>query len=234
MKKSMKSVVSGIMALSMVSGMAAVQPAAQAVTSPTALAASADTAVSKYPKVSYITGNGKVKLTWTAVEVAEKYAVVLIRGGERKVITQTTDTSYVFSGLNAGEQYKVGIAFKWGTQWELWAASTITVTPKAEAPEPAIHSEVQDGRFRIRWEAVQYAEAYAVGIQTAAGWQLITTTAANERTYTSPAGALSAGTYNVAVVAKINGRWDTSDIKFKTVSITIPDSEYAISGAVMS
>ena len=64
MKKSMKSVVSGIMALSMVSGMAAVQPAAQAVTSPTALAASADTAVSKYPKVSYITGNGKVKLTW--------------------------------------------------------------------------------------------------------------------------------------------------------------------------
>ncbi|SDA26860.1 hypothetical protein SAMN02910447_02725 [Ruminococcus sp. YE71] len=67
--------------------------------------------------VRAVSRNGCVRLDWTEVPDAERYAVIALVGGRYKVVAQRTGTSCTLKGLTAGKSYKVAVAAKVGGKW---------------------------------------------------------------------------------------------------------------------
>lgn len=90
-----------------------------------------------------------VKLNWTTVEGAEKYAVCGYIGGKWQILAQGITTSYILNDLTAGKNYKVAVITKLNGKWVYDVSNAITVTPKAEAAPaptyPVITSQVSGG-----------------------------------------------------------------------------------------
>ncbi|SDA25830.1 The GLUG motif-containing protein [Ruminococcus sp. YE71] len=168
-------------------------------------------------KVTYEKGDGAVKLSWNAVEGAEKYGVAGFVNGRWVLLAQGNVTSYVQKNLKAGRSYKVAVIAKIDGKWNIDLSNAIYVIPNLSA-YPVVSSEVKDGRFRLSWTAVDNAEGYAV-VYYRNGWKLLKTTSADTLTYTS--AKLPAGTYYVVVGAKVGGSYDTSHMSSRAVKITI-------------
>ena len=135
-------------------------------------------------------------------------------------------TSYILNDLTAGKNYKVAVIAKLNGKWVYDVSNAITVTPKAEAAPaptyPVITSQVSGRQFKLTWTAVKGAQAYGVAYYTENGWKVIKgDISANTLSYISPANNTPTGTYYVSVCAKVNGKWDTSNIKKSAVKVTI-------------
>jgi hypothetical protein len=85
---------------------------------------------------------------------------------------------------------------------------------------PTVKAEVQGKQFRLKWEAVKGATAYAVALYQNGAWRCKAQVSGSTLTYTSPKGVKS-GKYQVAICPKVNGQWVNKSIKSKSITVTI-------------
>ncbi len=170
-------------------------------------------------KVTYENGNGAVRISWNAVEDAEKYALVGYVNGKWKLIAQGNGTSYVAKNLNAGTNYKVAVIAMFDGKWNLDVSNAITVTPDSAA-YPEATAEVKGNAFRLNWTAVPNAKGYAI-VYTTTGktWKAAKTVDAKTTSFAYKNAPK--GTFYLAVCANVNGKFDATDIKSRVVKITI-------------
>jgi hypothetical protein len=176
---------------------------------------------SSLPAISYEKGDNAVKLTWTAVEGAEKYAVCGLSGSTWKILAQGSSTSYVLSGLKAGTEYKVAVIAKINGRWNTDYSNAVTVTPKeAKASAyPVVKSQVSGSKFRLQWTAVRGATKYGLAVKQSGKWVAKAQFDAGVTTYTST--SMKKGDYTLLIAAKVNGKWELKDADRRAVKISI-------------
>ena len=75
-------------------------------------------------------------------------------------------------------------------------------------------------QFRLKWTAVEGAEQYGIAVKLADKWKVQAYTDANTTTFTSP--KLKAGSkYDVAICAKVNGKWEITDFTKRAFNIAV-------------
>ena len=75
-------------------------------------------------------------------------------------------------------------------------------------------------QVRFTWDKVEYADRYGIAVYLAGKWRIqdqnITGTV-----YTTPKNLIPGKTYNVAIAARVNGKWDTENAIKNAVEVTI-------------
>ena len=156
---------------------------------------------------------------------AEKYAVCGYVSGKWQMIAQGNGTSYVLKNLKTGTNYKIAVAVMVNGEWKMDSSKAITVTPLEEvtAKYPAVENinyNEQYHQFRLSWTKVNGASQYGVAVKIAGKWKVYAYTDANTTTFTSP--KLKAGsTYEMVICAKVNGKWDTSNLNARAFKVTV-------------
>ena len=178
--------------------------------------------VDKTPDITFEKGDGCVKLTWTAVEGAEKYGIVAYQNGSWTLLNQGYPTSYVLNGLKAGNEYKVAVIAMFDGQWNMDFSNAITVTPNDAAAKYPIVENIEYNeefhQFRLSWNAVEGAQQYGIAVKLAGKWKVQAYT--DKTTFTSP--KLRAGSsYEMLVCAKVNGKWDLGAMNSRIFTVTI-------------
>ncbi|WP_295154561.1 hypothetical protein [uncultured Ruminococcus sp.] len=178
-------------------------------------------AVKDNPKVNYIKGDNAVKLSWNAVDGAEKYAVAGFVNGSWQILAEGNTTSYVLNDLKAGTQYKVAVAAMFNGKWNMDFSNAIIVTPNAAvtSPYPKFKTQVKDGKIGFKWEAVPGAEKYAIAVYQANKWVPVKQLDGSITTWTTP--KIAGGTYKAVVVARINGEWVTAQAPSHAATIKV-------------
>ena len=76
-------------------------------------------------------------------------------------------------------------------------------------------------QFQLTWTPVEGAQNYGIAVYLAGRWKVQTQSiAASNTTFVSP--KLTPGkSYKVVVAAKVNGKWDTSNLSKRAVTVTI-------------
>ncbi|WP_295154468.1 fibronectin type III domain-containing protein, partial [uncultured Ruminococcus sp.] len=173
------------------------------------------------PEVSYEAGENSVKLKWTAVSGAEKYAVAGYQNGSWKNLAECTGTTYTLKDLKAGTNYKVAVLAKVNGVWNKDVSNAVTVTPKNPATNlyPVVQTQVKDGKIGFKWSKVQGAEKYGIGVYQANKWVVKKQLDGSITTWTSP--QVKNGTYRLVVLAKVNGKWVSEDVFKKSFYVKV-------------
>ena len=175
------------------------------------------------PVVTYVKCDGYVTLKWDKVEGADKYAVYGFMSNKWKSIAQGSETSYTLKNLTAGKKYKVVVVARSNGKWNTSDLSNaLVVTPKEKVPEyPVIITRsVVGNSLQLKWTAVKGAQNYGIAYYTSGGWKMINgNISANTVTFT--ANNVPSGTYKMVVCAKVNGKWDTSNIASRAFYIAV-------------
>ena len=117
------------------------------------------------PFVTAEAGNGRVKLSWTAVENAEKYSVFQYGAeGFEEIAGDITNTTFTVDSLANDTEYMFAVkAYVNGVWTELSAADYTAATPFVDiSPKPV--AIPGDGEVKLKWEAIPDAEMYSVSI----------------------------------------------------------------------
>ena len=178
------------------------------------------------PELSYEKGNGCVKLSWSAVENAEKYAVYGYNDGLWKKFAEVEGTSYVLKNLKEGNEYEVAVSAFVNDKEIFDKSNSIKVTPaekveesKYPKPEAIVYNE-EFHQFRVKWSAVSNAQQYGIAVKLAGKWKVQAYTDAKTTYFTSP--KLKAGSkYDMVICAKVDGKWDTSNLAGRAFTVTI-------------
>ena len=173
------------------------------------------------PDVTYEPGEKTVKLSWNEVDGAQQYGVCGYVNNEWKLLYKTTDTSYIISNLKIGTQYKVAVIPMLEGIWIKNFNNALTVSClDASTPSSIPQFKVFDSKkVGIRWRAVPDAEAYAVAVKQADKWVIKKQLPADTTQWTTP--VLAPGRYHLCVVAKVDGKWQTSDLCTKSFMATV-------------
>ena len=173
------------------------------------------------PVISYEKGSGSVKLSWTAVNGAEKYGVAGYSGGKWTLLASCNETCYELKDLTAGKEYKVAVVAMFGGSWNLDYSNAITVTPKEEAVSqyPVVETQVKNGKIGFKWNKVPGAEKYGIGVYQANKWVVKKQLDGSITTWTSP--QVRSGKYRLVVLAKVNGQWVNADVFKKAFYVTV-------------
>ncbi|WP_295158333.1 hypothetical protein [uncultured Ruminococcus sp.] len=175
------------------------------------------------PAVTYQKGERAVKLEWNAIEGVESYAVARERDGVWYIFNWGPETSIVINDLTPGAKYKFAVFAMLDGKWNTDTSNAITVSPNSPHAYPNVTStEYSENthQFRIKWDAVKGAEKYSIAVRSANKWSVQAYTDADTTTFTSP--KLKAGqTYEIVVCAKVNGKWDISNIDSRAFKVTI-------------
>ncbi|MCR5021819.1 leucine-rich repeat domain-containing protein [Ruminococcus sp.] len=75
-------------------------------------------------------------------------------------------------------------------------------------------------QFRLRWTTVKGAEKYGIAVYLAGKWK-IQNQNITDTVYTSPKNLVPGKSYKVAIAARVNGKWDTSNAIKNAVNVTI-------------
>ena len=131
----------------------------------------------------------------------------------------------MLKNLNAGINYKIAAIAKKNGVWDKDLTNAIDVTPNAVAakiyPEvTSIQYDEASHQFRLNWSAVEKAEMYGIAVKVAGKWKVQAYTDAKTTVFTSP--KLKAGSkYDIVVCAKVNGKWDITDITGRSFKIIV-------------
>ena len=92
---------------------------------------------------------------------------------------------------------------------------------KTEYPElNSARFNSQYHQFRLNWTAVEGAEEYGIAVNLAGKWKVQAYTDAKTTTFTSP--KLKSGSkYDMAICAKVNGKWETTDFTKRAFTIAV-------------
>ena len=75
-------------------------------------------------------------------------------------------------------------------------------------------------QVRFTWDKVEGADRYGIAVYLAGKWRVQTQTLTNT-TYTSPKNLTPGKSYRVAIAARVNGRWDTTNAIRHSGTVTI-------------
>ncbi|SFD09147.1 fibronectin type III domain-containing protein [Ruminococcus albus] len=170
------------------------------------------------PDVTYEKGDRAVKLTWDSIEGAQQYGIAGYVNGKWKLLNTTPDTSYIIRNLTPGTEYKVAVVPMFADRWNTNFTKAITVTPKSVNVIP-VQTKIIDHKVGIKWQPVAGAEKYAVAALESNTWAVKKEFDANTTQWTTP--NLAPGTYRIAVVAMVNGTWQSSDFRNRSFEVTI-------------
>ena len=114
-------------------------------------------------------------------------------------------------------------AYKGASGWNKYAFQ-IEAIPDTVSTTPTVSSIAYNEKyhqFRINWSAVDGAQNYGVAVYLAGKWKVQKQDIpASTTSFTSP--KLKAGqTYRMVVCAKVNGKWDISNIEKRAFNVTI-------------
>ena len=77
-------------------------------------------------------------------------------------------------------------------------------------------------QIRFTWDAVENAQNYGIAVYLAGKWRIQTQTIPSYTTsYTTPKNLTPGLTYQVAIAAKVNGKWDTANAIKNYVLVTV-------------
>lgn len=133
-----------------------------------ALAADRDDARVPAPaNVSAVPGNGKVRITWSAVEGADGYRVYRAANGvwDKTPVARTTGTTHVSTSLVNGTTYSFTVA-AYTKEGDGVLSLTVMATPLA-TPQ-AVTPLASDRRVTLQWEPSAGATAYTIYRKTGA------------------------------------------------------------------
>ena len=110
-------------------------------------------------------GNGKVVVTWNAVDEATKYTVYLYADGKYTTLADdVTDTSYTATGLTNGTKYGFKVKAFANNNWSA-ASAMVYATPDASAGVPKnVKAVAGNAKATVTWDKVTGATKYAVYI----------------------------------------------------------------------
>ena len=176
------------------------------------------------PELSYQPGNGRVKLTWTEIEGAEKYAVCGLVSGKWQILDKGYATSYILNDLKSGVDYQVAVIGMFDGQWNMDFSNAITVTPNVVTapvyPKESVQYSPEFHKIKIDWTKVDGATQYGIAVKLAGKWKVQAYTDADTTTFTTP--KLKPGSsYEVVICAKVDGKWQTQDIASRAFTVTV-------------
>ena len=138
-----------------------------------------------------------IKVTWGAVEGAERYRVYIKSGNGWLRIGDTTGTSLVYTGAKGGQTYTFTVRCvdadgKFTSDYNAtgWSQKFMVRQPSVTKLENV------GGGIKITWGAVSGAERYRVFVKVGSGWQVVGSTTGTSFTYT---GAKSGQSYTFTV-----------------------------------
>ncbi len=156
------------------------------------------------PVVTATAGQCQVALKWNAVTGATKYNVYSYLNGKYALLTTTTSTSYVATGLTAGTKYGFVVRAYVGTAWTAFTDADIVYATPTGALKPVVTATAGEGKVTLSWKAVSGATNYNVYSYLNGKYTLLTTTTSTSYVATG----LTAGTkYGFVVRALVNGAW---------------------------
>ncbi len=177
------------------------------------------------PSVTATASTNSVSVKWNAVNNAEGYQVCYKKDSGSWTVAgevSANTTSYTINNLSESTKYQVAVLAKFSGSYynDYSKAATVTTSGSSTNKYPVVTSEVQGKQFRLTWTAVPGAQAYGIACYQGGKWRVKAQVSGSTTTYTSPKG-ITHGSYVVAVCAKVNGSWDTSNINSRKFTIKI-------------
>ena len=148
--------------------------------------------------------NGTLRIGWSPISGAEKYAFYYIVDGKWHTVGTTTERNIVVTNLK--DNVKYGFAIKGcinGLWTEIRNSDIVYYTPDFSKPY-IIKAEPQDGKVALNWISVDGATQYAVYYTVGGKWYNAGTTTALGKYVTGLTGGTK---YGFAVKAYVNGAW---------------------------
>ena len=148
--------------------------------------------------------NGTLRIGWSPISGAEKYAFYYIVDGKWHTVGTTTERNIVVTNLK--DNVKYGFAIKGcinGLWTEIRNSDIVYYTPDFSKPY-IIKAEPQDGKVALNWISVDGATQYAVYYTVGGKWYNAGTTTALGKYVTGLTGGTK---YGFAVKAYVNGTW---------------------------
>ena len=154
--------------------------------------------------------DGKIKLSWSPVPNATKYAIALCNndGTFNTYTLDCTDTAFGIDNLVNGSTYSFLVQAYVNGHWSTFTSDDFLTCKLVPAPE-ATAEATGDGEVTVSWKAVAGAERYAVAERLADG---------SYRTYTLDEKGTSFKVSDIAngvahrflVQARVNGSWSST------------------------
>lgn len=152
-------------------------------------------------KITFVSNNSAVKLTWAKVSGAAGYMVYQKTANGWKTLGTTTKNEAILTKLTQGTRYtyavKAAIRYNGKIYWAS-AYSTINTATTAPATSKIVTAQ-NTSAIKLTWNAVKGANGYAVYLKTATGWKHLGNTTKTTATFTK----LKAGTNYIYAVRSI-------------------------------
>jgi hypothetical protein len=179
-----------------------------------------DSLPTEYPVIfKNYSHDGVIDLEWTAVEGASRYALALFVNGKWKVVSECRTEQCTVKDLTAGKEYKAVVAAKVGKEWKVNTSNVSSIPAKPGTTFPVVVALFDRNDFILRWSPVNKAEGYVIAHQAGGKWKVLTTVSASTKEFTYK--KMPAGTYKIAVAAKVNGKIETANLDKSTVKVTV-------------
>ncbi len=182
-----------------------------------------------YPNVSREIIYDSVKLSWTAVNGAEKYGIIERIDGEWVMLGSCSGALEITVGDLEPGWYDFAVIAMIDGEW-IWDEDDENSSySKAYAyiSKPITYPEIKSidyneptHQIRFTWEKVKDADRYGIAVYLAGKWRVqvqnITGTV-----YTTPKNLTPGKTYKVAIAARVNGKWDVANAIKNAVNVTV-------------
>ena len=150
-------------------------------------------------------GNGRVTLTWDAVDGATNYAVLMKSGSAWTTPgTSGKNTAYTATGLTNGQKYYFAVKAYSGGSWSA-ASGAVAATPVYNIVPQNVKASAGDGKVTLTWDKVDGVTNYAVFLRKGTAWLKIGTTGTG--TAFTSRGLPNGGKYFYMIKSYVDGAW---------------------------
>ena len=167
------------------------------------------------------------KISWNKVSGVSKYGVYIYKNGKWTGLAETTANSYTVSGLAAGTSYKVAVLANNNGKYDGDYSKAITVTTQKSSTQTTDYPtnvkanyNTQYHQVQFVWDKVQGADKYGIAVYLAGKWR-VQTSNVTTNSYVTPKNLTPGMTYKVAVAARVNGKWNTTDPIKNAITVTV-------------
>ncbi|MCR5541994.1 MAG: 1,4-beta-glucanase [Ruminococcus sp.] len=181
----------------------------------------------RIPKISAEALENSVKLSWNKMSDATKYAVYGYQNGKWVKIDETSSTSYTVKNLTAGKSYKFAVVtYAKGRWYNNYAyPNAVTVTPKAASSVTyptniKVNYSEQYHQMQFVWDKVSGADRYGIAVYLAGKWR-VQTSNITTNSFVTPKNLTPGMSYKVAIAARVDGKWDTTNALKNAVTVTV-------------
>ncbi len=168
----------------------------------------------KIENVKAVSENGKVSLTWDAVNGASKYRVRRNSGSGWTTLATVSSTSYVDEAPVAGTNQYIVIPYindSFATEYQ---SDAVTATVNAEAVVLTV--KAQENNVTVTWNTVSGATKYRIRRNDGTGWTTLQTSAKTSYVDTT---ALKGKRYTYVVYPFINGSFGAPSVTVKAALV---------------